>query len=140
MDYSYCNFMFTQGQRQRMRAALNAPIAGRNNLIAQQNLTATGVDLTILCKSIATANTRISCVGDTVFFTDKSISTPDSWLWNFGDGQTSTQQNPSHLYYLDGNYYVTLTATKGSTSLTSDSILIRVSYALSGNPYYVQHF
>ncbi len=32
-----------------------------------------------------------------------------SWLWNFGDGQTSTLQNPEHLYSASGNYSVSLT-------------------------------
>jgi PKD repeat protein/uncharacterized protein YfaP (DUF2135 family) len=39
-----------------------------------------------------------------------------SWLWNFGDGTTSTQQNPSHTYTSAGTYNVTLTVNNGSTS------------------------
>src|SRR5690606_10682664 len=43
-------------------------------------------------------------------FTDLSFSeTPISYLWDFGDGTTSTLQNPSHLYQNVGNYPVTLT-------------------------------
>ena len=34
-----------------------------------------------------------------------------SWLWDFGDGQTSTLQNPSHVYATPGSYTVTLTVT-----------------------------
>jgi PKD repeat protein len=47
----------------------------------------------------------------TVNFTDQSTNTPTSWQWDFGDGGTSTQQNPSHAYNNAGNYTVTLTAT-----------------------------
>ena len=36
--------------------------------------------------------------GGVVNFTDGSTNTPASWLWNFDDGNLSTQQNPSHLY------------------------------------------
>jgi len=47
-----------------------------------------------------------------VSFTDASTD-PDgtvvSWLWDFGDGNTSTQQNPTHTYAADGTYTVTLT-------------------------------
>lgn len=47
----------------------------------------------------------------TVQFTDTSTNTPTSWLWSFGDGDTSNQQNPSHQYAKSGVYDVSLTAT-----------------------------
>lgn len=50
----------------------------------------------------------------TVKFTDKSTGSPKSWLWNFGDGKTSTEQNPTHTYAKDGNYTVTLTVTSSN--------------------------
>jgi PKD repeat protein len=43
-------------------------------------------------------------------FTDKSTNTPSTWSWNFGDGATSTEQNPSHVYLVKGVYTVSLTA------------------------------
>jgi len=45
----------------------------------------------------------------TVNFTDLSTGSIDSWNWDFGDGSTSTQQNPSHTYDTDGTYTVSLT-------------------------------
>lgn len=51
--------------------------------------------------------------GDTplnVSFTDLSSNNPDTWSWDFGDGGTSTAQNPSHEYAAAGTYTVTLTA------------------------------
>jgi PKD repeat protein len=57
-----------------------------------------------------TSDSVISCSG-TIQFTDLSTNSPVSWLWNFGDGNTSTLQNPSHTYSLDGNYTVSLQAT-----------------------------
>ena len=51
-----------------------------------------------------------------VNFTDQSTNDPTSWQWDFGDGGTSTQQNPSHTYNTDGSYAVTLTATNGNGS------------------------
>jgi len=44
----------------------------------------------------------------TVAFTDKSTRSPTKWKWNFGDGTTSTQQNPVHKYSKAGKYTVTL--------------------------------
>ncbi len=54
----------------------------------------------------------------TVSFTDQSTGDPTSWQWNFGDGNTSTQQNPQHTYQNEGNYTVELTA---SNSFGSDT-------------------
>ncbi len=47
----------------------------------------------------------------TVHFTDSSTSAHNitSWLWDLGDGTTSTSQNPSHTYAHGGTYYVCLT-------------------------------
>ncbi len=47
----------------------------------------------------------------TVQFTDQSSNSPTSWSWNFGDSDTSTDQNPTHTYNNLGNYTVSLTAT-----------------------------
>ena len=50
-----------------------------------------------------------SCSG-TKQFTDCSFNSPTSWLWDFGDGNTSTLQNPSHSYTTNGSFTVTLKA------------------------------
>lgn len=51
-------------------------------------------------------------VGQTVTFTATNTGGQvDSWLWNFGDGQTSTDQNPTHQYTSEGTFTVSLTAT-----------------------------
>jgi PKD repeat protein len=44
-----------------------------------------------------------------VRFMDMSGGSPTSWLWNFGDGETSTEQNPVHEYKKSGTYTVALT-------------------------------
>jgi PKD repeat protein len=49
-------------------------------------------------------------VGQTVVFTDTSTGSPTSWTWNFGDGQFSNQQSPTHVYNATGPFNVTLTA------------------------------
>lgn len=58
----------------------------------------------------------------TVQFTDDSYTGAGeiiSWLWDFGDGTTSTEQNPTHTYAEPGDYVVTLTITtsEGCTAI-----------------------
>ncbi len=64
------------------------------------------------------ATPLVLILGQSVQFTDDSLNTPTSWLWNFGDGNTSTLQNPNHIYAAAGNYTVTLIATNGFGSNT----------------------
>ena len=54
----------------------------------------------------------------TVTFTDASTNSPTSWAWTFGDGGTSTAQNPSHQYAAAGTYTVAMTATNAAGSNT----------------------
>jgi PKD repeat protein len=46
-----------------------------------------------------------------VRFNDLSTGNPTSWSWDFGDGTTSTEHNPSHTYYTPGSYSVTLSVS-----------------------------
>ena len=52
----------------------------------------------------------------TVQFTDESTGTPTSWNWDFGDGDISTSQNPSHEYTDSGTYTVSLEVSNGAGS------------------------
>src|ERR1051325_9805808 len=61
--------------------------------------------------------------GNTVNFVDQSTGNPTSWLWNFGDNTTSTQQNPIHTYAAAGNYTVTLTVSNASGSNSTSQIV-----------------
>ena len=57
----------------------------------------------------------------TVTFTDCSTSGSAAitgWLWDFGDGSTSTESNPTHIYTIAGSYAITLTVT---TAIGSDA-------------------
>jgi hypothetical protein len=48
-----------------------------------------------------------------VRFTDTSSGAPASWSWDFGDGATSIEQHPEHVYTQPGDYAVSLTVTSG---------------------------
>jgi uncharacterized protein (TIGR02145 family) len=72
-----------------------------------------------------TSSTNIYA-NQSVQFTDQSTNSPTSWSWNFGDGGTSTYQNPSHIYSNAGTYTVTLTATNsyGSDVETKSNYMV----------------
>ena len=53
------------------------------------------------------------CINGTITFTDQSTTAGgfSNWAWNFGDGNTSTLQNPTHVYTTAGTYNVSLIVT-----------------------------
>ncbi|TDK51130.1 PKD domain-containing protein, partial [Algoriphagus formosus] len=74
-----------------------------------------------VAQSDFTINPEQSCTSPTtVYFTDNS-SSADSWSWDFGDGGTSSAQNPVHTYTSEGNFTVTLTVTDAATGCSSIS-------------------
>lgn len=115
MDYSYCNIMFTEGQKTRMWAALNSPVAGRNNIWTTVNLMAVGViPEPGLCAAAFEADKTIICNpnGETVNFTNTSFhGNIDSVYWEFpgGDSPFSVIENPVVVYYQPGTFDVGLT-------------------------------
>jgi PKD repeat protein len=75
-----------------------------------------------------------------VNFTDLSTGEPTAWSWLFGDGNTSTLQHPSHIYYT-GNWTVNLTVSnlEGSSSTgkyhyiqVGDPLIVNFSANVSG--------
>ncbi len=62
---------------------------------------------------------RMGCASFEVCFTDMSLVSLTTWLWDFGDGTTSTEQNPCHVYEQPGVYSVTLSLADDFDMLTS---------------------
>lgn len=90
-------------------------------IIWQPSNIPTGVVQIINCAApIAefTADYTTQFIGNAIQFSDLSYNTPTSWLWDFGDGNQSTLQNPSHTYAATGTYTVSLTATNSDGSHT----------------------
>ena len=56
----------------------------------------------------------------TVAFTDASTGDVDSWLWDFGDGNTGSGPTPSHAYAAGGTYNVALTVTDDDGTSATD--------------------
>lgn len=95
---------FNPGQYTIKLVVQNA--AGRDSLIRSQYIT-------IYAKpTVNFSTTAVSgCYPFSVSFTDLSIAgsgTIDGWQWDFGDGNFSTQQNPTHIYTSPGNFNVSL--------------------------------
>lgn len=74
----------------------------------------------------------VSCVGTTINFKDLSTGHSLTWLWDFGDGTTSTLQNPGHQFYSSGsgtttfNVKLTVTDYGGcSSDDTTETITIK---------------
>jgi len=89
--------------------------------------------------AIAYAN---ECTGS-FSFEDQSTDTPHYWFWDFGDGNTSTEEDPSHVYDAEGVYDVTLivTNTLGADTLTQqvtvdyiDPPLVEDALVCEGSP------
>jgi PKD repeat protein len=87
-----------------------------------------------------TNNPTTAPVNTSVQFTDQSTNTPSGWAWNFGDGNTSTLQNPSKSYPGAATYTVSLTASNavGASAPVSHNVVITaVSGGGGGTPDYV---
>ena len=114
MEYSSCNKMFTNGQKNRMRAAMVSSIGGRNNIWTTNNLNATGLNSSpSLCAVDIRVERDLVCEGDNIQFFDESYNNITSWNWTFPNGfpSSSTQQNPIISYSGSGSFDVTLEVT-----------------------------
>jgi MYXO-CTERM domain-containing protein len=81
----------------------------------------------------------IGTAGDpplSVEFVNQSSGSIFAFSWNFGDGGSSTENSPTHVYNSDGRYDVTLTATgvAGPISTTKEDFVI-VGADSGGNPF-----
>lgn len=73
------------------------------------------------------ANFTYTCAsGNTINFTNSSTLCPTGYAWDFGDGNTSTVQNPSHTYSTAGTYNVTLTSSGPCNAPGSITIAISI--------------
>lgn len=117
----------------------------------------TGFEIDWTCQLPTTAPTAnfsisspTSCTGE-IEFTDISTQAPSSWAWDFGDGTSSTLENPIHNYTVNGTYDVTLVASNSfgvdtvtqtnvvtitrpaAPALSADTACLGQSVTLSGN-------
>jgi hypothetical protein len=142
MEYSSCRKMFTNGQKSRMRTALNSNVGGRNNLCSTANLAATGIDVPPpFCQADFFANSYITCSGDSILFEDDSYHNPIGWQWSFQGGNPSNSILPTNYVTYDqsGTYDVDLTATADNVNFLSNNkpdIITVLDYDGVSIPYY----
>ncbi|KIC95541.1 T9SS C-terminal target domain-containing protein [Flavihumibacter solisilvae] len=85
-----------------------------------------------------TASTNLACRPATITFTDRSTidgASITSWNWDFGDGTTSTERNPTRTFDNIGYYNITLTVTtsNGCTATAPKTRFIRVIGGVTPN-------
>ena len=110
MDYSddFCMNIYTADQKFRIQTVVST---ARDGL---------GENAALACDPDATyasfsASTFSGCAGNPILFIDNSVGDNIiSYSWTFGDGGTSSDQNPSHTYTNAGDYTVTLTINDGA--------------------------
>ena len=135
MDYSYCNKMFTEGQKTKMRAALNSTLGGRNYIWSTTNLN----KVAPLTSAIIASNKTIICPGEQINLKDYAFSQANSWSWTTTGGipSSSTLQSPTITYNTPGYYTINLTSSLNSTSVKDTKTqYIQVVPSTNIIPYY----
>jgi hypothetical protein len=114
---------------------LSIPLAGRLSRFGLPNFASYYVTQTT-----TVAQNQINC--NTFSFTTPNFqgscgSPVYTYSWNFGDGNTSNNQNPQHTYNSNGNYVVTLTVNTGCVPITATTNVV-VNSAVNTGPIYKQ--
>jgi PKD repeat protein len=88
-----------------------------------------------ICHPVVSDFKHTSLNDTLVSFTDYSVYAT-SWLWNFGDGSESTEQNPIHLYSENGIYVICLTASN-SCGISASCDTIEICYPVQADFTYI---
>lgn len=146
MEYSYCETMFTEGQKTRMFAALNSETANRSTIWSEENLILTGTNdgyVPGTCAPVADfySDSRFVCAGSAVTFHDVSWnggSTSRTWTFEGGSPSTSTDENPSVTFSEKGWHKVTLEASSsgGSNTKSVDEYIYVSTDVIYNDTYY----
>tara|TARA_B100000674_G_scaffold44090_1_gene30522 strand:+ start:40302 stop:44213 length:3912 start_codon:yes stop_codon:yes gene_type:complete len=97
----------------------------QSNNSSNCNLSVFKIDLSQLTADVELYSDPYFCLGDTVFFRNLSNG-GDMFEWDFGDGNSSTQFEPSHVYAQPGNYNVMLVAYDSLSCTFTDTDYVMV--------------
>ena len=95
-------------------------VIGPQNLSTNCNLAAFKFELNTI-EAVVAAPDPLVCLPDPVVFNNNSAN-GNQFEWNFGDGQTSNQVNPSHVYSGPGQYTVTLIVRDTTQCYAPDTV------------------
>jgi PKD repeat protein len=102
-QYAWSNGASTQ--------AITVTVSGTYSVGVSANCCTAGDTVVVIMITAPTAGFSASSAGFTATFTNSSTGTNNSYSWDFGDGNSSTQQNPVYTYTSPGTYQVCLTVT-----------------------------
>ena len=134
---------WTSTQQNPTRPNCTMAMAGTYSCTTTVGTQSTTGTTTVVIYPQPTANFNFTsvCQGNPTQFTSTSTTNPSgqqisSYQWNFGDGQTSNQQNPSHQYAAAGTYTVTLTVNTGGhcTSTKTQTVTVYTQPAANAGP------
>lgn len=135
---------FTSNQQSPVISSPGLEYSGTYSLeITVDNITSEPIELEVIVAPLSNPDFDFEevCYGSPNQFTNTSTVSPEgsaitSFNWTFGDGGTSTQQNPTHTYSSPGSYEVTLTTRTGlnycSQSITKTIEVPEYPYANAG--------
>ncbi|MCF7567054.1 T9SS type A sorting domain-containing protein [Sabulilitoribacter arenilitoris] len=139
MDYTDCYSMFTLGQIDRVKDALNHP--ARTTIWQYDNLVATGVNQyythVIPTAEFVASRTTVT-VGGAILFTNQSCGFPDQWDWtiNGADQEIVTTENATAVFNTAGTYTVQLIASNSMGSSAPFTLTVNVEEAVSTCQYF----
>ena len=120
-SYSWTGPNFTSTSPNPTRPNCTMNMAGTYTCVTTIGSHSTSASTEVEISPMPTANFTATtvCKGEDTQFTSTSTTNPSgqqitSYQWDFGDGQSSTQENPSHQYSSAGNYNVSLTVKCGT--------------------------
>ena len=111
----------------------------QNSLLGKVCIKTLTTSIAVLPKIVSAFNYTIDPCGNNVQFTDSSYISPVNWQWNFGDINTSVQQNTTHVYNSPGIYTVSLIAGNiNGCKDTSQQVINLNGFVLSVSPTVLQ--
>ena len=153
MNYSNYHFMFTLDQVDRMQAALNSYVAGRDSIWSNTNLIRTGTDQPITYPNTNScaapiaefaASDRYICTGQPIQFTDVSFNAVyQNRQWTFpSDASITASTDPAPIVYFNtpGWKQVTLVVANTNGSSTKTKTMVFVSAGNSITAPYIETF